>query len=54
MRWMVIEGWISESEEADLVRRAEKTYEEHAKNEEPSILALNLGEGWRSVGEAIT
>lgn len=54
MRWMVIEGWISESEEADLVRKAEKTYEEHAKNEEPSILALNLGEGWRSVGEAIT
>ena len=54
MRWMVIEGWISESEEADLVRKAEEMYEQHAKNEEPSILALNLGEGWRSVGEAIT
>ena len=54
MRWMVIEGWIEEEEEEGLRASASETFRKHVEDAKPSILVLNLGEGWRSVGKAVS
>ena len=51
--WMKTAGWLEEVEAESVMAAARKTADEHEIKEEPEILALNLGEGWRSIAKAV-
>ena len=53
VEWMVQSGWIEDSEADEMTRKAKVTCEKYTTTTKPTMLALNLGEGWRSVGRAI-
>ena len=53
VEWMVQNGWIEDSEADEMIRKAKVTRERYTTTTKPTMLALNLGEGWRSVGRAI-
>ena len=53
VEWMVQNRWIEDSEADEMIRKAKVTREKYTTTTKPTLLALNLGEGWRSVGRAI-
>ena len=51
--WMTTAGWLEEGEAESVMAAARKTADEHEIKGEPEVLALNLGEGWRSIAKAV-
>ena len=51
--WMQTAGWLEEGEAESVTVAARKTADEHKIKDEPEILTLNLGEGWRSIANAV-
>jgi hypothetical protein len=50
---MTTAGWLEEGEAESVMVAARKTADEHEIKDEPEILALDLGEGWRSIAKAV-
>ena len=52
--WMQAAGWLESGEAESVQAEARETASAHEITDEPEILVLNLGEGWRSVAKAVT
>ena len=52
VKWMVEHDWVSSEEAGSLSAKALSTAQQHEVKER-TILVLNLGEGWRSVGRGV-
>ena len=50
---MVEREWIQESEAHEMEEKAKEMSKEYTRETEPTMLVLNIGEGWRSVGRAL-
>ena len=53
VEWMLTNGWISEAQAPGITELAIQTKQTHARPHAPTMWALNIGEGWRSVGRHI-
>lgn len=54
VEWMVQHGWIDGGEAEEMRCKTKEMNKKYAILTKPTMLVLNLGEGWRSVGRAIT
>ena len=53
VKWMIGAGWLEEKEGESVSVAARETADAHEIKDEPEVLVLNLGEGWRSIAKAV-